>query len=114
MKILEILNEGMTWSDAGWIGGASDEGHADFDPMQRFNRGRRYAPSRPQNPYRNTGPDPFVAVRVPYAMKDAFKEVAGKGNYAWDGDHKTWKIRTSLLTQQMRQRLADMGIETPR
>lgn len=114
MKILDVLKEGMTWNGTHWIGGASDEGHDDFDPFQYANRGRRYAPSRPQNPYRSMGPDPFVAVRVPYAMKDAFKEVVGKGKYMWDGDHKTWKVKSSALTPEMRQRLHDMGIEVPR
>jgi hypothetical protein len=113
MKILDILVEGKTWTEAGWIGGASDEGHDDFDPMQQANGGyisRPYA-----RPYRApAAPMAFVAIRVPFAVKDAFKEVAGKGNYAWDGDHKTWKIKTSLLTPQMRQRLGDMGIEVPR
>ena len=119
MKIQDILKEGMNWTDAGWIGGASDEGHADFDPMQRSNGGRtgpRYAPTRPQNPYRGmtTAHDEFLPVRVPYAVKDAFKEVVGKGNYVWDGDHKTWKMRKSMMTPEMRQRLFDMEIELPR
>lgn len=117
MKILDVLNEGATWTDAGWVGGASDEGHNDFDPMQRDNKGYtrpRYSAARPSNPYRRLSPAQFVAIRVPFAVKDAFKEVAGKGNFAWDGDHKTWKINAAILTPEMRQRLGDMGIEVPR
>lgn len=110
MKILDVLREGMTWNGVNWIGGASDEGHNDFDPFQRERGGRTYRPS----PRRATAPVPFVAIRVPFAVKDAFKEVVGKGNYAWDGDHKTWKIKASLLTPELRQRLSDMGIEVPR
>ena len=118
MKILDILEEGMTWNGVNWIGGASDEGHDDFDPFQQANRGRVYRPgarSYQKPTYRApAAPVTFVALRVPFAVKDAFKEVAGKGNYAWDGDTKTWKIKSSVLTPEMRQRLGDMGVEVPR
>ncbi len=118
MKILEILEEGKTWSDAGWIGGASDEGHDDFDPMQRERGGfvrRPGASPYPRQAYRApAAPVAFTPLRVPFAVKDAFKEVAGKGNYAWEGETKTWKIKSSLLTPEMRQRLGDMGIEVPK
>lgn len=114
MKILDILEEGMKWTGTEWIGGASDEGHDDFDPFQQANRGRVYRPGAPraQRPaYRApVAPAAFVALRVPFAVKDAFKEVAGKGNYAWEGETKTWKIKASVLTPEMRQRLGDMGI----
>lgn len=108
MKILEILNEGMKWNGDHWIGGASDEGHDDFDPFQYHNRGMISKPRYYNKP--KAQPKEFVAIRVPFAVKDAFKEVVGKGNYAWDVDHKTWKINAALLTPEMKQRLGDMGI----
>lgn len=113
MKILELL-EGMSWNGYSWIGGASDEGHADFDPNKFGNQRstvNRYAKARPQSPYRNIAQRKMIAAKVPFDAKDMFKELVGRGNYAWNGDTKTWSVNSAILTPELRQRLRQLNIE---
>lgn len=107
MKIQKLL-EGKYWNGYAWIGGASDEGHPDFDPLQQSRGGyvdRRYGP-RPPRPKKN-----MIVVKMPYDAKDIFKELAGKGNYSWEGETKTWRVNAAILTDRLRRLFAEYNIE---
>lgn len=111
MKIQEVLVEGATWSDAGWIGGASDEGHDDFNPLQQHNRGFGPRPTRNTFQQRPVATRRMVPVRMPFDAKDMFKELVGKGNYAWKGETKQWFVNANILTDVLRQRLRQLNVE---
>lgn len=114
MKIMELLHEGMEWNGNSWTGGASDEGHADFDPLdprRHQNNGFGKRPSRYDAPRPVRAARNMVPARMPYDAKDAFKDLVGKGNYAWHGETKTWYVNASILTPAIRQRLLQLNVE---
>lgn len=111
MKILELITEGRSWTENSWVGGASDEGHADFDPLQKHNGGFGPRPNRTQFAQRPRVTRRMVPVRMPFDAKDAFKDLVGKGNYAWQGETKTWYVNANILTDELRRQLNHLNVE---
>lgn len=113
MKILTLL-EGREWVGDHWIGGASDETGPEYEKDHAFkyhSGGYGPRPTRSQYAARPQPTKRMIPVKMPYDAKDSFKELVGKGNYAWKGETKTWYMNANILTDQLRQRLMQLNVE---
>lgn len=61
------------------------------------------------------GPEPmniqseYTPIRVGFKQKDEFKQLA-RGICKWDGDKKTWLIKSEALTPSLIQQLKNIGV----
>lgn len=89
---------------------AFERDYLNGNPGKSFIGGCRYIPvkrsPRPQKKYQILD----GTAKVPFSVKDLFKEILGAGAYAWNNEFKEWHYATARLTSEQKQTLIESGV----